>query len=254
MKSKIVKLATAAVIIIVTLVVVLYIVKPTNITSPTLADVVQEIYKARTVTYKQTFYLSESQEFTNIVTMIESGMKRSESPHGDILITDFSSGKNLHLMPNSQRAILTQHAGRLKGRKLFNYLDYLDWISRINEEGGEFIGRAEVKGKKTNVFFVKMPLEITTVWVDPDTNLPVRVEVIIWPNPDKDIMVPKIALSTQNFGRKEDGEVRSITTGSSRDNSDEIQNERIVLSDFVWNAELDESLFSLEPPEGYTVE
>jgi outer membrane lipoprotein-sorting protein len=158
-------------------------------------------------------------------------------------------------MTNSQRAILTQRVVRPKGRKLFNYPDYLDWMSRIHQEGGEYIGQAEVNGKMTNVFFVELPFETTTVWIDPDTNLPVRVEMITWPNPNKDIKVPKMSLSINDSGGKEDSEVRSGTINSNRNNQDEIRNEmRIVLSNFIWNAELDKSLFNLEPPEGYTVE
>jgi len=244
MKSPITKLAAAAAIIIV----VYYTIGPIDITAPVFADVMEQIYKARSVTYKQTFFLGESRESTTTEMIIESGILRSEQPNGDILISDSGTGKTLQLMPNSKRAILTQGASRPRKKKLFNYLN---WIIRIHGEGGKFTGQQEVNGKMTNVFIMEVPSDKITVWVDPDTNLPVRVETIIRPNP---IMVSEMYLTLKDFGG-EDDVARSVTISSGRGSKEGIRNEmKTVMSDFVWNVELDESLFNLEPPEEYTVE
>jgi outer membrane lipoprotein-sorting protein len=248
MKSPIIKIAAAAVIIIVIIAGVYHTIGPIDITAPVFGDVMEQIYKARSVTYKQTFFPGESWESTTTEMIIKSGIMRSEQSNGDILISDFDTGKTLHLMPNSKRAILTQRASRPREKKLFNYLD---WISRIHGEGGKFTGQQETNGKMTNVFIKEVPSDKITVWVDPNTNLPVRVETILRPNP---IMVSEIYLTLGDFGGKDDA-ARSIIISSSSGSPKGIKNEMTtVMSDFVWNAELDESLFSLEPSEEYTVE
>jgi outer membrane lipoprotein-sorting protein len=205
----------------------------------------EQVGKARSVTYKHTFFPGESWESANTEMIVESGVMRVERPNGDIVISDLGIGKTLHLMPDSKRATLTQRASGPKEGRLFNYLD---WISTIHEEGVEFTGQKEVNGKMTNVFTASS--DKMSVWVDPDTNLPVRVETITRPNP---IMVPEVYLTLKDFGG-EDDTARNMTISKLRAGS-RIRNElKTVMSDFVWNAELDESLFSLEPPKEYTVE
>jgi len=257
MKSRISKIAAAAVIIVAVLLAICYFGGKIEVTAPVFANVMEQIYKAKTVTYKETFYPGEDREFTTEEMIIESGIMRSVLPHGDIMIFDFSSGKDLHLMPNSKRAILTQRVGRIRGNKLFNYLD---WLSRIHErvkfvdEGVEFVGKEEVDGKMVDVFVMEVPFEKTTVWVNPEINLPVRVKMERWPNPDKNIIMPKMSLNLSDFGG-DAYESTTISISSGRGSGKGIQDKMtIVLSDFVWNEELDESLFSLEPPEGYTLE
>jgi len=114
----------------------------------------------------------------------------------------------------------------------------------------------------------EVPFERTTVWVNPQTNLPVKVEQRMLPNVDKDIIAPSMRLSTLDFGEvlkthtNEDGQTvttsvtsRGITMSSGRGSGKGIQQKMtITMHDFAWDTELDESLFSLEPPEGYTVE
>lgn len=252
MKSRTTKIAAAAVIIIAIVVGIHHFGGSIDGTSVAFADVLEQIHRARTVAYNQTFYPGESREFTTKKMIIESGIMRSELSHGDIMIFDFSSGKDLHLMPNSKKAILTYRVGRHRGEKLFNYLD---WISRIHEEDGEYIGQQELDGKTTDVFVVEVPFEKTTVWVDPETNLPERVRMESWPNPNKDIIMPKMSLNLSDFGGNANESIMISISSGGRDSDKGIQEEMtIVMSDFVWDADLDESLFSLEPPEEYTVE
>ena len=251
MKSPITKLAAAAVIIISIITAVSYLGGKINVTSPVFANVMEQIHKAWSVTYQETYYPGESREFTNTEMIIESGIKRSELPHGNIIIFDLNAGKNLHLIQDINKAILTHRVGRSRGKRLFNYLN---WVSSLHEDNGVFTGQQELDGKMTDVFVVEMPYEETTVWVDPETNLPVRVEMVSWPNPNKDIIVPQMSLSIRDFGG-EGNEARSIIIGSGRGSPEGIHKEMTrILSDFSWNIELDESLFSLEPPGGYTLE
>ncbi|MHC4571786.1 MAG: hypothetical protein ACYS0C_06900 [Planctomycetota bacterium] len=258
-KSPLTKLAAAAVLVIAVLVGIHQFGGSIDGTSAVFADVLEQIYKARTVTYKETFFPGTEREFTVEDMRMEPGYLHSEMSHGDITIWDFSSGKDLRLMPGPKKAILTQRIGRSRGKRLFNYLD---WISKLHEEDGDFIGQEEIDGQIADVFLVQKEFGKTTIWVDPETNLPVRVEMVDFPHPDKNIIVPHMSLSIGDFGRgakaytNEGGDTvrvsgRSITIS----NTDGIKEEMTrVMHDFVWNADLDESLFSLELPEGYTLE
>lgn len=247
MKSRIMKLAVAAVIIIAVLTGIHHFGSSVEVANVAWADVLDQIYKARSVTYKQTFYLGEKQEFTTENMIIESGLMRSVLPHGDITIWDFANGKRLDLMPHFKRAILTQDIGRRRGKKPFNYLE---WVSKVHEQDTEFERQEEIDGKIGDVFVAQKEFEKTTVWVDPRTDLPIRVERVFVQNPDKNIIVPEMSLSLMDFGGS-GNESSSIIIGGGWGIQKEMT---IVWGDFVWNAEPDESLFSLEPPEGYTLE
>ncbi|MHC4418292.1 MAG: hypothetical protein ACYSU6_06855 [Planctomycetota bacterium] len=266
MKSPITKLAAAAVIIIAVLTAIHYSGGSIDGASVAFGDVLEKIYNARTVTYKQTFEPERRPSFTTERMIIEPGLIRSVMPHGDITILDFSSGKSLNLMVQAKSAIITQRVGEKRGRRLFNYLDWLEDL----DEGAEFIGQEEVDGQMTEVFVSEVPFERTTVWVNPETDLPVKVEQRMIPNVDKDIIFPIMHLSASDFGQEKKtytytdngGQkvtmhtmTRSISIGSSRGSGKGIQEKMTVtMHDFAWDVELDESLFSLEPPEGYTVE
>lgn len=266
MKGPISKLAAAAVIILAVLAGINYFGGSIDGATVAFGDVLEQIYNARTVMYKQTFEPEGRSSFTTDRMIIEPGLIRSVMPHGDIMIFDFTSGKSLRLMVQAKSAIITQRVGEKRGRRLFNYLDWLEDL----DEGAEFIGQEEVDGQMTEVFVSEVPFERTTVWVNPETDLPVKVEQRMIPNVDKDIIFPSMHLSASDFGQEkktytytDDGgqEVtmhtmtRSISIGSSRGSGKGIQQKMAVtMHDFAWDVELDESLFSLEPPEGYTVE
>lgn len=252
-KSRITKLAAAAVIIIAVLIGINHFGGPLDVAAPAFADVLEQIHKARTVTYKETFYPGEKNEFTVEEMVMEPGRIRSEMPSGTISILDFSQGRSIQLQPEQKKAIITQRVGRKRRYRPFNYLG---WVRKMHEQGGEFVGQEEIEGRTTNVFIVKEPFETTTVWVNPETNLPMHIERVSFPNPDESIIMPEMSLDSTDFGADpNEREMRSICISSGRGSPRGIQKKMtIVMSDFVWDADLDESLFSLEHPEGYTVE
>jgi hypothetical protein len=264
MKSPITKIAAAAVIIIAA---AYFLSTKISITTPAFADIFKQIYKADSVVYNQTFFTGSSkgltleqmiqQGFTGKNMTTQSGILRDELQGGAILLFDFADNKTMQLEPAMKKAILTYHTGRKRTQNVFNWLD---WVSRLHEKDGKFIGKENLNEIQTNVYIVEMPFEKTTVWVDPETNLPVQVIMVDFPNPDKDIVVPQISLSESDFGSKNDfggqgGYSSSITIGSGRGSPEGIQKEMTqILTNFVWNCHLDDSLFSMEPPEGYSLE
>ena len=219
---------------------------------------------ARAVIYKQTFQPEGRPSFTTERMIIEPGLIRSVLPNGDIMIHDFTGGKSLHLMVQPEKALITQRVGRKRGKRLFNYLD---WLESLHEDA-EFIGQEEIDGQMTEVFVSEVPFEKTTIWVNPETDLPVKVERRMLPNVRKDIIAPRMHLSTLDFGEElktytnesgqtvaTDGLTRSISISGGRGSGKGIQQKiTLTVHDFAWDVELDESLFDLKPPEEYTVE
>jgi len=184
--------------------------------------------------------------------VVESGLKRSDMSNGNVFIFDFS-GTQLQLLPQSKKAVITHYVGRPRGKQLFNYLE---WVSKLHERNGEFIGQEIMDGQTCNVFLIQKGVEKTTIWVSPETNLPVRVERILAQGNDNDFIIPYMYFSERDFGGEGTGfGVMTMSTHEGLSGRGGIKEKMTtVMSDFVWDVNLDESLFSLMPPVGYTVE
>jgi hypothetical protein len=194
--------------------------------------------------------------FTSKNMTTQSGILRDELQGGFIILFDNANNRTMELEPATKKAILTHRTGRKRTQNVFNWLD---WVSRLHEKDGKFIGKENLNGMQTNVYVVEMPFEKTTVWVNPETNLPVQVIMVALPNPDQNIVVPQISLSESDFGSKNDfggqgGSASSIMIGSGGSPEGIHPEMTQIFTNFVWNCQLDDSLFSMVPPEGYSLE
>ncbi|MHC4623576.1 MAG: LolA-like protein [Planctomycetota bacterium] len=250
MKSRMTKFTAAAVIIVAILVALDYPGLQVRLTTPVFGDMIEQISKAHSVMYQQTTY-TEGRELPATRHMVnELGVTRYLNQYGAVAIYDRRSGKELRLNPKSKTGMMLYKVGRDKGKGVINYLD---WLANLHEKSGRFEGQEEIDGRTANVFVVEQDFRASirkrTIWVDAETDLPVRVELVDMPDPDEGIIVPEMSLDLKDFGGEEN-DVRTI-----RISGDGVQSKRtIVWSDFVWDPDLDESLFSVEPPEGYSVE
>ncbi len=246
MKSSITKLA-AAITIIAAVLAVYHFSGSIDGTTAAWANTLEQIYKATSVRYNQIFYVKDRDPFTVQKMVNEKGVIRSilyDQPR----IYDFSAGKTLQLIPDDKKAILTHRVGRKRPSKPYNRLDFL--VS-IKNRAGEFLGTESIDGKPANKFFWdKGKYDYTTIWVDPSTDLPLKVEQVHLPNPNEDIIQPFIGLDLADFGGAS-GKSRSVTIGGGKGIQDKMI---IIMTDFIWNEELDPALFSLEHPEDYTLQ
>lgn len=247
MKSNVTKLAVAAVIIAV-LIGINHFGGSIDAASTVWANTLEQIYKATSVTFKSTFYVNDNEPFTTEEMVNENGIKRSS--HNDVhTIFDFGGGKDLQLMPWKKEATLTYRIGEKRPVKPYNQLG---WFISIKDRTEEYLGIEDIDGIPAKKFFWKNgEYYHTTVWIDPSTNLPVKVEQVSLPNPDESIVQPSITLNLADFGgpNSESTSVIIIIGGGKG-----IQNKMVVvMTDFVWNKQLDPALFSLEPPEDYTL-
>jgi len=196
MKSRITKLAAATTIIAAVLA-VYHFSGSIDGTTAAWANTLEQIYKATSVSYNQIFYVKDRDPFTTQKMVNEKGVIRSIL-YDRATIYDFGEGKTLRLIPDEKKAILTHRVGRKRPAKPYNRLDFL--VS-IKDRAGEFLGTESIDGKLANKFFWdKGEYDYTTIWVDPSTDLPLKVEQVSLPNPNEDIIQPSIMLNLADFG------------------------------------------------------
>ena len=184
----------------------------------TFAAVIEKVHQAKSVTcsYRRT---SADRVESASKLYIREGAIRNEVPGHGVLIFDLKQKKAIML---DERSKVVAFPSLRTGAAIPNPLEQL---RSLKLEGAERIGEETLDGRKTAVYELKGVdlLENTygendadiKLWVDPQTQLPVRLI----------IFAPKS--QTDRYAE---------------------------FSDFRWNEELDPSLFSLEVPEGYTVQ
>ena len=136
-----------------------------------------------------------------------------------ILNSDPENRKSLFFEPEKKFAVVTDLENVPAGEGPTNSFDKLrqqvrDAQSRTSS--AERLGKRQIDGQEVIGFRITTGAFRTDIWADPQTALPVRTET-----------------ETRMRGQP---------------------TLHIVMSDFRFNVELDESLFSLDPPEGYTVQ
>ncbi len=250
MKSKMTRFAAAAVIVIGAMAAISQFGGSIDGMNLSFAAVLENISNSRNVVYTQTSEIPDY-TFTNVTMVNENGIIRSELEHGTVLIFDFGNGYTLDLKTNSKQAIRTHRTGRKRSTKGFSYIE---WIRKLHEGEAEFVGREELEGEAVYVYVWEVPFEKITVWVDARSNLPVKVEHKRFANRERHVVMPKLGLSLGDFGGDK-GVSRMTSISSGRGSGLGISEDRTgTMYDFQWDVELDDALFSLEPPEGYTLE
>ncbi len=225
-------------------------------TSPAQAsytDILRQIADAHSVCY--TKIVRQEGRPANIMRqkVLMGGRMRTEWADGQVIIDDFPSGNRLSIRPSKKTAVL-RHSVQVDLERLSHYLE---WISRLHEREGVYAGQETLAGQTVDVYRINQFYKTTTVWADPATSLPVRVETRDLPCTDKDIRLPTLLLSCKDFVA--DPEADHTATDEStyftiRGAGITEQEMTITLTDFDWNSHLDESLFQLTPPPGYKLE
>jgi hypothetical protein len=171
MKSPFIKIAAAAVIIIAALIVV----NPFESTV-TFAKVVEPILKARTMVFD--FFIGD--EATSPVmheTFVGQRIRRTMSNvPGMTMIIDTDGAQMLILTDEDKSATYVDIQGTL-GDRTKSYVGAIRKIVTELKDNHKELGEQELDGKRTVVFEVGGPNERVKVWADPETALPVRIEL-----------------------------------------------------------------------------
>ena len=175
MKSRISKLAAAAAIIIVAF----FGISQFFVGTVTFADVIKPILNARTVVFD---LVMDKDETGPVIHDIVAGsrIRRTFSNMDAIQIIDLENAKLLTLDPKSKGAFYMDIKGPIQeGTK--NILGLVrNTINDLKEhpDSQENLGKNQIDGREVVGFLVRGQNEKITIWADPDTAKPVRMELL----------------------------------------------------------------------------
>ncbi len=206
---------------VVGLVCLLLVVSSTS-SKPAFGEVLRQVRAARSVQFTNTVEFEQPQNIKKMtlqVIMLAPHLMRIEMPDQDAVnIVNMETGQFVLLM-HTQKIFEEQNedfsdevpADPMMRPQGFNIVEQ---FANLTEEQGQFIGTELIDDREYLVYHAEQiegAQGTMMIWVDPETKLPVRV--------DADMEKPIKATS--------------------------------VATDIVWDVEVDESLFSMEAPEGY---
>ena len=195
---------------------------------PALADFLEPILEAKTVRYKVTTEMKgpPATNATTVVMMLDATRSRSEMevemPNRPKFMTvhirDGGQGKTLLLQPAEKRATVYDDANMPEDRKAkpsdpFWFRSLLLDARDKPDVKREPLGEKDIDGRRVVGIRLSLPAAVFSVWGDPKTGLPARIEATV-------AIMPNV---------------------------------KMTMSDFAFNVDMDESLFSVEPPAGYEV-
>lgn len=186
------------------------------LTSTAFAAVLEQVRRVRGVTYMMILQSEGHEPGMTEVAVSKTGDMRLVMSNGKMQIVNHSQGRRITLQ--SQRKTYTIEAFVPLGEGGGH--DALQKLRELHDDAGERVGEEQLDGRTVNVFRVEERLQTTTIWADAETNLPVRIEYVRHRQAPDD---------------SDEDAVACITT----------------ISNFVWDADLDESLFTTIPPKDY---
>ena len=210
MKSRMTKLAAAAVIIIAVLIGLHFTANPFEATV-TFAEVIQPILNAQTAILDS--IVGEEDAGGPVIhdMIMGSRIRRTlSSVKSSVSIIDLEAGRILSLDSKKKEAAYID----LKGLpSMPNYMEILrNVITELQDSPGfvvEELGEQEIQGRRVIGFRATHPKVEVTIWADPETALPVRIEQV-------------------------GGQMK------------------VICKNLMFDVPMDESLFSMDVPEGYT--
>jgi len=177
MKSRITKLAAAAVIIIAILIGVHYLGGSIDGASVAWAEVVEQISNHTKYKCRQRVVREQGPEYPTMdVYHLNLQQKRQVHEDGTITIYDMRAEDviTLTLDPVQKKATVTKFIGWGPNSDP----DLIDMVKRIEQEPTERLGTKKKDGKVLHGFrHLPNERDVFTVWVDADTKLPVEIEL-----------------------------------------------------------------------------
>ncbi len=183
MKNPVTKIAAAAVIIIAVFFGLNQIIGST----PAFAEIVRLFLTARTATFKATVEVEGAPTQTFDCMFMEPVRMRQTSLQGVIVIGDFQEGKIVTLMPEQNKAVVIEMENIPENEDQSQFNMFHEIRKRIQEaqetedESVSFLGEREIDGMTTIGYHVQRPGVDITVWADPQTKLPVKMENTVGP-------------------------------------------------------------------------
>ncbi len=173
MHSKAIKLAAAAAVVIA----VLFGLQFLGTSGITFAQAIQPILNANTAILDHVIGAEDPNAPVIHDMVMGSRIRRIVSSVPSVVsVIDLEEGKILTLVEDKREAIYTD----LKGIKIPNYMDRLKHVIVMLQDSPHYaveeLGVQEIDGRKMVGFAAKHPRAEVTIWADPKTGLPVRME------------------------------------------------------------------------------
>ena len=204
MNGRMPKLAVAATVAVAALLGLHYLGGSIDGASVAWADVLKNMEAAKTFMYTREFEKEDVREVI-VVRVMEPYLCRHDYLDGrggcDVGIMNTQTGRQINLYPRTKSASISNEEG-YTGRQ---FREYQNLKKDLRDGTEKDLGRVKLNGRDTICFEITKADQITTVWADPNTGLPIQIETLL----DKD-------------GRM-----------------------RMLMSDIRFDAELDERLFEI---------
>jgi len=176
---------------------------------------VEQLRSARTLSYTKLITVKGNPDpIKTRELFVGDGRHRTEHESGVTTIFDDSSMIRLTLIEATKTALVGLPVDDNQDRPKRDVLEWLEALKKLGDQPDEELGQKTVDGRRAVGFVATQGKRTFTIWVDAKTNEIVRVKY------DSPIEGP-------------------------------IQH--IVMTDFQLNEPLDESLFSFDAPDGYTI-
>jgi outer membrane lipoprotein-sorting protein len=221
MKSRIGKIATALTLVVVILAGINYIGEPVEMVPRSFGEVIEPFLEIRTATFSIVVQDEEDPCGLTMAGLFAApGRMRLELQDAGVkvvTICDAQEGKSVILTPSAMTALVIEREeisedSQLGPDMFLEIWRQLQEAKAGRDENVEMLGEREIDGLVVQGYLLKEENgDALTVWLDEESMLPLQIETEL------------AALPSQ----------------------------KTVMSDFEFNVQLDESLFSLEIPEGY---
>jgi hypothetical protein len=174
------------------------------------SEMLRRVSQAATVSYDETLQVPGQPDMKVQVQMAGPSRMRVTKPDGKVSVSDIVRGECLSLTPSEKKAVFISFpAGEAQD-------DPLEDLQRAGAAAGRLVGNETVNGVKATLYEVTGGVCAMRIWVDPQRELPIRIEV------------------------------------STRDTSR--QQAMAILENFEWDKPLADSLFALDAPAGYAIQ
>ncbi len=183
--------------------------------SMAFTDAVEQLRSARTLTYTKLITVEGKPDSIKTREFFAADGRHRSERGSSVSIYDDSGMSRLTLIKDTKTALVRRPVDGSKDRPKHRFLGWLETLKKLGDQPDKGLGEKTVDGHRAVGFVATQGRLTFTLWVDAKSNEIVRIEY------DSPIEGP-------------------------------IQ--RIVMTDFQFNKPLDETLFSFDVPDGYTVQ
>ena len=211
------KLASAAAVLLVVLSAFFFLLPSASLgPGAVFAAMLEEVKEIRSATYETRFKMQGQPEFVTQTSLLEPGWLRQ--------VSNIADKEFQQVVDAKQGKSISLFPGEkeaivmeLTGQRKQEQQSIIQQFRLMSEESATFLGEEDIEGVSTLKYLCDQAGLQLTVWTDPNSRMPIKV-----------VMMDTADASKAKL--------------------------HVTFTNFVWNAELDESLFTLEIPDGYTIQ